>query len=230
MIVHNLLGGGGGEKAEIFVVSEQSNTITCTSPSGKALSGVWGNKTVDNVSLYGKTFQTSEYGTHTVTATSGTKTVTNTVLVDAVATFVVDKPFRQYLYRDGNEYTSITGGWRLGATSGGTVTKASDHINYTTTTSKYASNVTTDEIDITNFSTFGATIYTNSFSSGALVSMRICSNADGDGGNVLSGSNLSISSGEKTYTISVASVSGEYYVSVQFNGIMNSDIRAVYLE
>lgn len=53
-----------------------------------------------------------EYGMWTVTATDGENTATQDVLVDAAIEFEIKLTFWDgYLYKDGDEYEEITGGW-----------------------------------------------------------------------------------------------------------------------
>lgn len=63
---------------------------------------------------------------------------------------------RTYLYKEGEEYTELTGGWIRGNYNIGTFTKASDHLNlqasFPGTTNKYwITCETTNSIDVTGF-------------------------------------------------------------------------------
>lgn len=79
-------------------------------------------------------------GSYTVSATDGTRTATQDVLVDAVGIFSVTLEFKLWLYRDGEEFTEITGGWVLvtsGGYFGGSAVKNTDHILITPESTSY---------------------------------------------------------------------------------------------
>lgn len=112
--VFNMVGGGGGPAASIFVTGlSQTDTVTATNGS-KTKAGVWTTK--DSVSgwLFDKI---KDFGTWTVTATDGTDTYTQDVLVDVITEYEIEITKKLYLYRDGDECEDVTGGWTVTALS-----------------------------------------------------------------------------------------------------------------
>lgn len=57
------------------------------------------------------TIKIKEYGLWTVTATNGEKTTTQDVLVDAAVEYEIEMGYRLWLYREGEEFEDVTGGW-----------------------------------------------------------------------------------------------------------------------
>lgn len=99
------LGGGGTGKlfAAISVTYPEGSMLTCTDGKktlkAKTTSGVW-------------LFAIPYAATWTVTATDGTETATESVEITTEGQNVsVTLNYGNYLYKDGNEFTDITGGW-----------------------------------------------------------------------------------------------------------------------
>ena len=129
--VFNMVGGGGGATASIFVKGlSETDTVTATNGS-KTKTGVWTTK--DSVSgwLFDKI---KDYGTWTVTATDGEQTATQDVLVDVITEYDIEMLYSKlYLYRDGDECEDVTGGWYImRRSSNGSVTKNTDNITMST--------------------------------------------------------------------------------------------------
>lgn len=61
--------------------------------------------------VYGHEITIKDYGMWTVTATNGEKTTTQDVLVDAAMDYEVYLPYILWLYREGEEFEAVTGGW-----------------------------------------------------------------------------------------------------------------------
>ena len=113
--VFNMVGGGGKNISSIIITGlESTDTVTCTK-DGKSYTATW-DSTAQHWEIVGLPL-----GTFTVTATNGTKTITETVLIDINGVYEIEMYFKLWLYRDGDECESVTGGWE--ATGTGTVTK-----------------------------------------------------------------------------------------------------------
>lgn len=130
---------------------------------------------------YGHEITIKEYGMWSVTATNGEDTTTQDVLVDAAVEYEIEMSYRLYLYREGDEYTDLTGGWSVSAAGGGTLTKTEDGLllNSSTGNAKYVTVSTANYIDITNYSKL--TMETSDVSvvhCNAIVTLR----ADGENG------------------------------------------------
>lgn len=70
-----------------------------------------------------------EPGTWTVTATNGTRTTTQDVFVDAAVEYEIEMSYVLWLYREGNEYTDLTGGFSL-IEDVGTLTRNEDNLTF----------------------------------------------------------------------------------------------------
>lgn len=131
-----------------------------------------------------------------------------------------------YLYKDGDECASITGGWEgtnFSTFSKGTLTKNSDNINLTCPSGNYwivAS--TTNKVDITKYSKLKVEYKGNVRTSyGVSTSINPC--------NFTSYSSTNTSyNGIVEHNIS--SLSGSYYVNVGSEGSANINIYKVWLE
>lgn len=87
------------------------------------------------------------YGTWAVTATNGEKTKTQDVLVDAAVEYEIEMSYVLWLYRDGEEFEDVTGGWT----------------GYKRTAQKQVGGFQTNkEIDLTPYTTMHVVICTNS--------------------------------------------------------------------
>ena len=83
--VFNMVGGGGGPAASIFVTGlSETDTVTATNGS-KTLTGKWYS---DRSGFL--IYPIKDIGTWTVTATDGTKTATQDVLVDVITEYEIE--------------------------------------------------------------------------------------------------------------------------------------------
>ena len=118
--VFNMVGGGGKNISSIIITGlESTDTITCTK-DGKSYTATW-DSTAQHWEIVGLPL-----GTFTVTATNGTKTKTETVLIDISGVYEIEMTFKLWLYRYGDEFEDVTGGWQktyFANGSGGTATK-----------------------------------------------------------------------------------------------------------
>lgn len=100
--------GSGGETASILAIGDVLETDTVyAEKGGKRINGVW-----DSTQNRFRISPIREYGTWTLTAKrTGRADIARNVLIDAAEEFTVEVNHRLYLYRQGDECTSITGGW-----------------------------------------------------------------------------------------------------------------------
>ena len=105
--VFNMVGGGGGKNISSIIITglESTDTITCTK-DGKSYTATW-DSTAKHWEIVGLPL-----GTFTVPATNGAKTTTETVLIDISGVYEIEVSLTKFwLYRDGNPFDSVTGGW-----------------------------------------------------------------------------------------------------------------------
>lgn len=96
---------GGGVKAFAFIFATYPVGSTCTATDGSR------TLKLKDTSGYG-VFYPPYAGTWTVTATDGDQTTCKTVEITFEGQDVsVELSYAQWLYKDGNQYTDITGGW-----------------------------------------------------------------------------------------------------------------------
>ena len=124
--VFNMVGGGGGKNISSIIITglQSTDTITCTK-DGRSYTATW-DSTSQHWEIIGLPL-----GTFTVTATNGTETTTETVLIDITGVYEIEMAHKLWLYKDGDECESITGGWNVtyfGSPSYATVAKNSDNI------------------------------------------------------------------------------------------------------
>lgn len=126
-----------------------------------------------------------------------------------------------YLYKDGDEFLALTGGWETVTTSSkGTVTKNADSIDFVleSTTSRVVFANTKNAIDLTNISTleFDLNIVSGSGSGQVFVATRTIAPTDFDTANNDLSAVVWIDPddylGENTFAVDVSSLSGMYYV------------------
>ena len=141
--------GAGGESASIVVTAPTGSMVKCTTPSGIVLtatetSGTW-------------TFaKLKVYGTYTVSASNGTKTVTKDILVDSAVEYTIKISYALWLYKDGDEFTDMTGGFTVNKVSVGAsgtpyLTKSSTYMTVYTPKYSDCSLVMANTIDVSNY-------------------------------------------------------------------------------
>lgn len=124
-------GGTGGETASIFVTGlSEADTVTATK-DGKTIAAKW-NSAESRFEIT----KIKDYGMWTVTATDGEQTATQDVLVDVAMDYEIEMEFgKRWLYRSGEEYDDVTGGWILNTNSfyakygTNNSTKENDHLS-----------------------------------------------------------------------------------------------------
>lgn len=103
-MIYVMSGGGGGNAFAAIAVSYPAGSIcTCTK----------GTKTLKAKDTSGSyLFMIPEAGTWTVTVTDGTETASQAVIISSQWQSVnVELSFKTYLYRSGNTFDELTGGW-----------------------------------------------------------------------------------------------------------------------
>lgn len=108
-----------------------------------------------------------DYGMWTVTATNGEDTTTQDVLVDAAVDYEIEMDYRLWLYREGEEFEDVTGGWvSVRSQSGssypmGTATKNGDNL-YLSAVRQSAGWTFNNTVDVTEYNTLKAVVTTPS--------------------------------------------------------------------
>lgn len=155
--------------------------IEVTYPAGSTVTCVSGTTELTPIGTDGQCLFAVPYAaTWIVTATDGTETATQTVEITIEGQIEsITLAYGNYLYKDGNEYTAITGGWitigkKSGSSSGvaageATVTRNEDNIfiDNTGSPSKSGMFVCQNKVDLSNVSkiNFDGTIVSNAKSS-----------------------------------------------------------------
>ena len=210
--------GAGGETASIFVTGlSETDTITATNGSDTKI-GVWTTK--DSVSGF-LIDKIKEYSTWTVVATNITDTISETVLVDSASEYSIEMRYPQYLYRDGNYYTEITGGFYSNTswwntTNRGTATKnANNSITIACPNNYYFICYTTrNKIDVSNFSTLNLNVLSASWFGTGYRGMYLVSNPNDDSTSVVERVNFDATG---IHTMNVSNITGSYYVALYGN-------------
>lgn len=105
--------GGGGASASILVTGLSETDIVTASKDGKTIAAKW-NSAENRFEIA----RIKSYGTWVVTATDGVKSKTRDVLVDAAVEYkIFIDLYKLWLYRDGDEFEDVTGGWGLRAST-----------------------------------------------------------------------------------------------------------------
>lgn len=114
----NMVGGGGGglssTDALLRVQAPAGSTVTIT--KGSTTKTDQGHENADDSTVYDYYFiihqsQFDSTTPWTVTATLGTQTASDTVTVNAANEYDIELSFSIYLFKAGDQCTSITGGW-----------------------------------------------------------------------------------------------------------------------
>lgn len=131
--------------------------------------------------------------------------------------------FAQFIYKNGDQYTSLTGGWGLGSgtVSGGKGGFAAneDHLSFTGKADSYwGFGTTLKAVDLTNFSTL---------------------NVYGDGGGTFGvgtaqdgnfSASTSVGSALQDYSVDISGLSGSHYVKFKIGGLNTLRAYEVWLE
>ena len=118
--------GGGGPSASdaiLTVTVPAGATVTATKGSATLTPTMWttaADATQECALFVISSAQFDATTPWTVTATSGTDTASDTVTIDSNKQYDVWLSFGYYLYRNGDEFTSRTGGWAWANAGSGT--------------------------------------------------------------------------------------------------------------
>lgn len=116
----NMVGGGGGglssTDALLRVQAPAGSTVTIT--KGSTTKTDQGHENADDSTVYDYYFiihqsQFDSTTPWTVTATLGNDTASDTVTVNAANEYDIELSFSIYLFKAGDQCTSITGGWNV---------------------------------------------------------------------------------------------------------------------
>lgn len=234
MAIFNMVcgGAGGGEiilptDAILRVIAPAGSTVTIT--KGLDTRTDTGHADADDPSLYDYYFiihQSDFDGVNpwTVTATHGTDSSSTTIIIDTAQEYDIELEYGFYLYREGNEYTSVTGGYsylRILSTSYAQVdpTKEPSYIRLAPSGSgKQSSAVTNNSIDLTDYSTLYINI--TEFDRTASGYRDFIVKSARSSGTTFAGDTQITGTG--VYSIDVSNLSGSYYIGVFCNSNSSS--------
>ena len=231
------LAGGGGQAAfdntnAILRVQAPSGSNVSISKSGVTKASV-GFITVADSDLtdYYFIIKSSEFNSTSwsISATRGTtESTSGTITIgtgSAGKEYFVQLYYQFWLYNNGNEYTSVTGGWMERArvtnyTASGTFTKDTDNI-YCASKSGGSSGIsTTNAIDFTNYSTL---YFKYKVKSGNLARYKIASSLPTSD----DGTDLTATTSYQTVSVDISNITGLQYFIIGDN---TSTHNGVYLQ
>lgn len=209
-----------GSYATIEVSAPAGSTVSCDGEQGQEISGIW-------------TFTVYTYGNHTIVATNGANTRTEIVNVDEAKTYNIEIVYAYYLYKNGDECTSITGGW-VGLASrilsynmaqAPTIVRDTSSLTFSiTASSSYRRGIitTNNQIDMSNFTKLcirlnsvihtEASGYEQSLSAGVSTSKADgYSYVSGTSGTLYWAQGTTVNILETSIDLDISSVSGNYY-------------------
>lgn len=173
-LVFNMVGGGGGSikdtDAILIVTVPTGSTVTMTKGGVTLTPTMWvqaEDNTLDCALFVIAPSMFDAVNAWTVTATLDPDLETSTtVLITTNREYEVELRYLFYLYRRGNQCTSVTGGWSNSHGGGSGVKMNTDNIEIyqVATSGRGASVYSTNKIDFTDFSTIHF-IFTNSAAS-----------------------------------------------------------------
>jgi hypothetical protein len=204
-------GGNGKIFAAIGVTYPEGSICTCTN----------GTKTMEAENTNGQwIFAIPETGTWTVTATDGTDTTSEAVEITSESQSVsVELSYELWLYKDGEEYADVTGGWKVVNNSAGTGSKQSNRIylDYTSTAARNSNAYTNSKINIDNVKLIKAkieVIRNNEHIGLGLTSTNTNSTPTDKNLFVCKVGNTTTTTGELILELDVSKMSGEYYICI----------------
>lgn len=207
--------------------------IAVTYPEGSVCTCSNGTKTLKARDTSGKALFNVSSGTWTVTATDGNKTKDATVDITTEGQVEsVTLSYDVYYYDNGNEYSSVTGGWvKINAgNGGGSMSKNASSITISAGWGQSVGARTTNKVSLNDIKT----LYLNLTSSTA--SYTYCGLSNNTDFNAQTGSEWvaykGVNSGTATYSLDVSSLTGTYYIVVAIghdNASSNSiSINSIY--
>lgn len=152
----NRIGGSGGvsESNAILMAHVPTGSTVTASKSGVILTPkMWvsGSTADEDVAMF--IFSPAQFDSTTpwtITATDGMDTPSDTVLITSNKEYETELSFATYLYKDGDQYSSTTGGWG----GNGTYTLSASYIDVPLASGGDNVNVRTNaKIDLTDYAT-----------------------------------------------------------------------------
>lgn len=214
--------------------------IIVTAPAGSVVTCSKGNTVLNAEEVEGTwTFNVSEYGEWIVNASLDDLETIKTINITSVNQNFVDIEYYNYLYKTGNEYTSITGGWdKLNATSnsssftnknsGMTLTKSTDSIKAVIDVSAMwiICFGTQNKIDLTNYSKLKMHIKTATYTGDGYCYYGVHPELNIDSGkrDALIYTTSSTTITDVTKTLDISELSGQFYIAVSGGSGADADI------
>lgn len=237
-LVLNMVGGvSGGLKdgsAILSVTVPAASTVTASKDGVTLQPSLWlsGDNSSTEVALF--TFLPAQFDSTTpwtVTATLGTWWAeSTTVLITTNREYEVQLRYLFYLYNRGDQRTTVTGGWANSHGGGSGVRMNTDNIEIyqVATSGRGASVYTTNQINLTDYSTIHF-IFTNSAAS-TYTKGGISDATSFTDGTFLKSSVFPVSASEAEMVVDISSITGLHYPRI-YGGIDNTlRIYKVWLE
>ena len=198
----------------VSVGTSFSATINITYPAGSTCTVANYKKTQTAPNTTGTwACKVDEVGYYTVKATNGTSTSIKTVSITTQGQVVnVTLAYETYYYNAGNQYTSVTGGWKKvnGGNGGGTLTLGTSSMVAVANWGQSVAGITTNKINLSNIKTltFNATSTVGSNAHCVVATSQ----------NFVFGDNtvvatVLLNTSAKTYTLNTSSLTGSYYIA-----------------
>lgn len=186
---------------EYVTITYFSATINVTYPAGSTCTCSDGTTTLTAPNTSGSwTCIVYNAGTWTVSSTDGDKSKsTNVVITTDGQTESVTLQYITYLFKDGETYNSLTGGWD------GYVNAEKKALLLAPAAGKAASAYTKNKVDLTNFSTVSARTNSNA----SIGFNIIIASAINTSGQVAT---ASLNGAETELSLDISSITGEYFV------------------
>lgn len=187
---------------EYVTITYFSATINITYPTGSTCTCSDGTTTLSAPDTSGTwACIVPNAGTWTVNSTNGDKSKSADVVINTNGqTESVTLLYITYLFKNGETYDSLTGGWN------GTVNSGKQALQLYAAAGKTASAWTKNKIDLTNFSTVSAKTDSNVYIGFKIV---IASAIGSTSGQVAT---ASISGSESELSLDISAITGEYFV------------------
>ena len=230
-LVFNMIGGGGGgfsvNNALLHISCDAGSTITLS--KGGVVVETLGpdeqhvNSEDSTLAEWYYSISPQNYGEWEVAGVFAGIAVSNTVTVSTNAMYDVDL-WKGQLYSYGTEFTRITGGWTTRAeASGGTFDKNAQNMYVLGPANKATEAITTNRIDLTEFTTLTAVTGTGNSGSGRnlLITNSTSYTSTGIAHSDLASNGVT--------TLNVTGYSGSYYVGLRSQNGNGIYIYSVYL-
>ena len=185
---------------EYVTITYFSATINVTYPAGSTCTCSDGTTTLTAPNTSGSwTCIVYNAGTWTVSSTDGDKSKsTNVVITTDGQTESVTLQYITYLFKDGETYNSLTGGWQ------GYVNAEKKALLLAPAAGKTASAYTKNKVDLTNFSTVSVKTDSNQY-----IGLSIIIASAIPSGQVAT---ASLSNAETELSLDISSITGEYFI------------------